>query len=133
MKMAVCGNDCEKCPRYTATLSKRPEELEKVRLMWIQAGWRDESVDINELLCSGCSDSNFCRYGVVACASARGVVNCGRCDDYPCYRIEAMLEQSVQNASKCRQFLDDEAYEILQAAFFEKVQNLNRERRVKGD
>lgn len=132
MKIAACGNDCEKCPRYAATRSQDPTELERVRLIWIKAGWRDESSDIGELLCTGCSESSFCRYGVAACAGARELENCGLCPEYPCSRISAMLEQSQKYARQCRVIFSAQDFALLESAFFEKAKNLETARAKSG-
>lgn len=125
-KMASCGNDCFACPRYVATQSGDVIRLKEIAELWNRLGWRDKAVSPSEIMCYGCSSSNFCRYGIQRCASEKIVDNCGNCKDYPCeltFRSIEMTQMYVKNIKgKCT----EEEYQWFKIAFFSKKENLDR-------
>ena len=126
LKTGFCGDVCELCPRYMATRSGDPSQLDAVAELYRRLGLRDESVVSEELRCLGCTDNPSCVHGVRECALERKVVHCGACPEYPCARIEKAFELSAHYEALCREKASAEEYAILKRAFFEKRENLNK-------
>ena len=126
LKLAFCGNDCNLCPRYTATQSGNLKQLKVVAEIWRIAGWREASVSPEEMVCYGCSLVDRCRHGIRECALEKGVDNCGTCRDYPCEKVLTAFEKSELHAKGLREKLTKDDYEILRKAFFSKKANLER-------
>lgn len=129
LKLAFCGDDCNLCPRYIATQSGDVEQLKEAASMWKKAGWRDGIVPPEEMVCYGCILVKWCRYNDIRkCAEDKGIDNCGKCDDYPCKKMEKVFEQSESYAKQCKNSFSREDYERLDKAFFSKRQNLDKVR-----
>jgi len=123
LKLAFCGNDCNFCSRYIASQSGNIERLKEVAAIWKEVGWRDTIVPPEEIVCCGCSPSNWCRYDVPKCTLEKQVENCGKCNDYPCEKILKMFEQTELYAKNCKKILSKEDYRRFQKAFFMKKKN----------
>ena len=94
-RSGVCGDDCAACPRLTATETGDPQELGKVKQLWVRLGLRDASFPAEKLACHGCLPENDCAYpDVRACARVRSLPNCGWCPDYPCALTAAIFERT---------------------------------------
>jgi len=126
LKLASCGNDCNFCPRYTATQSDDVERLKEVAALWNRVGWRDVVVSPEEMVCYGCSSANWCRYDIRKCVLEKKVDNCGECKGYPCENVLKTFEQTELYAKDCREKLSKEDYERFHKAFFSKSENLDR-------
>jgi hypothetical protein len=126
---AACGNDCESCPRYLATQSGDEQSLREVAVLWKSVGWRANVVRAEEIACQGCNSIDWCRYGLRECAREHGVQSCGYCREYPCPKVEEMLEQTMAKVQICREICTPEDFAALEKAFFQKEQNLNAARR----
>jgi hypothetical protein len=88
--IGACGDDCSCCPRYRATISNDPDELNRVKELWVSFGWRSPDIDVQELKCSGCRIGNKCSYPELRdCAFGKGYSTCGRCATYPCELVHA--------------------------------------------
>ena len=125
--IASCGNDCASCPRYNALpYEKSEEELKHTAELWQKIGYRERVVSNEEISCSGCKAENWCRYGVVKCCEEHGVKTCGKCEKYACENIKACFEVTMSFEQKCREVCTEEEWKALQAAFFEKKQNLRK-------
>lgn len=114
-KISLCGNDCLKCPRY---LAKTDAELAAVAELWHRAGWRDSVLPPDEMRCDGCSSHKSCTYRLVDCVAEHGVERCGRCAEFPCDKINSMLER----AEVCT----PEEFLALEASSFRKLENLTK-------
>lgn len=125
MKLTFCGNVCSLCPRFIATVSGDPAQLEEVRQMWVSAGWREESVTLDDMRCLGCSAQKECRYHIIPCAIERQVENCGLCSDYSCEKTESAFVRTEAYQEMCEQIFSNEDYERVSEAFFHKERNLN--------
>lgn len=134
-KIASCGNDCLVCPRYIATQSGDVNRLKNVAELWNRVGWRHTAVSLEEIMCNGCSFSNFCRYEIKRCTSEMEVENCAGCKDYPCNLIITTFEQTKIYAESIRGKCTEEEYECFTKAFFSKKENLNgiRNKRLKQE
>lgn len=119
--IAACGNDCAACPRH---LPKTDAELKHTAELWQRIGYRDRVVSNQEIACSGCRPGNWCRYGIVECATARMIHHCGECREYPCARFEDCLHVTESFASDCATACDAEDMQTLKRAFFEKENNI---------
>ena len=127
LKLAFCGDDCNVCPRYIATQSGKTERLKEVATMWQRAGWRDAIVPHEEMICHGCALVKWCRYDDIRkCARENGIDNCGKCNNYPCKKIQKVFEQSDSYAKACKENCSKEDYECFHKAFFSKKEKLDR-------
>lgn len=122
-KITLCGDDCSACPRYRA---RTREERERTAELWFRTGMRDSIVPPEEMACTGCSSHKDCTYGLVACTKAHGVEKCGQCGEFPCGKIEAVLEKSAKTQERCRAVCTQEEYAALERAFFHKEENLQK-------
>ena len=122
-KITLCGDDCLQCPRY---LAEGRSELEKVAELWFRIGWRDKILSAEEIKCSGCSSHKQCTYHLVECTKENHVEKCRQCSQFPCHKIEDMLQRSNAYEEKCRKICTEEEYRMLKASFFNKEQNLRK-------
>lgn len=122
-KITLCGDDCSACPRYRA---RTREERERTAELWFRTGMRDSIVPPEEMACTGCSSHKACTYGLVACTKAHGVEKCNQCREFPCGKIEAVLEKSAKTQERCRAVCTPEEYAALERAFFHKEENLRK-------
>lgn len=120
-KISLCGDNCLECPRYNA---KNEEELRAVAELWYKVGWRDCVVSNEEIACHGCSSHKQCTYQLVECVKVHGVTKCNQCNEFPCMKIENVLERSAEYKRKCKELCSEQEYIILEKAFFEKEKNL---------
>lgn len=125
MRLGVCGDDCEECPRYAATASGDRASLAAVADLWFRSGLRERLPSPEELACEGCRPSSRCAHAAQRdCALGRGFGHCGECPAYPCAIAAAGLARSEALAEACRLRCSPEDYERLARAFFRKRENL---------
>lgn len=122
-KITLCGDDCLTCPRYTA---RTEPELKRAAELWHKVGWRDTVVPPEEMCCGGCSQEKNCTYGLISCAEKHGVEKCRQCKEFPCEKINDMLNRSSAFQKKCREVCSPEEYQILKKSFFNKEANLKK-------
>ncbi|MBD5434145.1 MAG: DUF3795 domain-containing protein [Treponema sp.] len=122
-KITLCGDDCLQCPRY---LAKTAEEKSKVAELWHRIGWREKIVSPEEISCDGCSSHKKCAYNLVECVKENGVKKCNQCSQFPCEKIESMLERSAEYERKCKELCTREEYAMLEKSFFRKEENLRK-------
>jgi hypothetical protein len=98
--IAYCGLVCTGCPAYTATQANDAAAIEQIAREWAEAYgvpvtaedvWCDGCLSDGPRLCAHCGECE-----VRACATGRGVVNCGHCDDYGCDIIAGFLANAPQ-------------------------------------
>ena len=122
-KLTLCGDNCMECPRYNA---QNEEELSKVAELWYRVGWRDMIVSNNEIRCEGCSSHKTCTYNLVKCTKEHNVEKCNQCGEFPCDKINDMLERSKMYQQICKEVCSVVEYETLEKAFFNKENNLKK-------
>ncbi len=123
----ACGDDCSRCPRYTATLESDKEKLERVKELWIAFGWRSPDVSVEDLKCSGCAAGNKCSYQALRdCAFGKGLDNCGLCPDYPCATANAAFDKTENLFRSFKNLCSEEELNTLEQAFRFKKSNLDR-------
>ena len=122
-KITLCGDNCLKCPRYNAHTY---EELKAVAELWYRVGWRDTIVSNEEIACTGCSSHKQCTYHLVDCTKEHGVDKCNQCKEFPCVKINDMLERSAEYKAKCIEVCTEQEYIALERAFFDKENNLKK-------
>ncbi len=122
-KITLCGDDCLACPRYNA---HSQEEQKKVAELWYRTGMRNSVVPPEEMACTGCSSHKECTYGLTDCTKSHGVEKCSRCGEFPCGKIESVLEKSAKIQKKCRAVCSLAEYAALEKAFFHKEENLRK-------
>lgn len=122
-KITLCGDDCLACPRYNA---HSQEEQKKVAELWYRTGMRNSVVPPEEMACTGCSSHKECTYGLTDCTKSHGVEKCSRCGEFPCGKIESVLEKSAKTQEKCRSVCSPAEYAALEKAFFHKEENLRK-------
>ena len=122
-KITLSGDNCLECPRY---LSKTDPELEKTAELWYRVGWRDKIVSPDEIRCTGCSSHKQCTYQLVECIKEKGIEKCNQCSNFPCQKINDMLDRSHEYKEKCKELCSKEEYQMLKNAFFNKEENLKK-------
>ncbi len=122
-KITLCGDNCIECPRYNA---RTEAELSKVAELWYRVGWRDRIVSNEEISCTGCSSHKQCTYNLVECTKEHSVDKCNQCTEFPCQKIEDMLERSKAYEEKCKEVCSKDECQTLQKAFFDKENNLKK-------
>ena len=95
----------------------------------MRIGYRDRVETEEEIACSGCRPENRCRYGAARCCADRGIRTCAECPAYPCTAMMECFAVTRLFEPGCRRACTEEGYEQLRKAFFEKEENLDRERR----
>ncbi|MDE6731830.1 MAG: DUF3795 domain-containing protein [Oscillospiraceae bacterium] len=121
--ITLCGDDCLKCPRYNA---KTDAELSACAELWFRTGWRDRVLPGEEMRCGGCAPEKSCTYGMTDCTARHGVPECNMCAEFPCGKIEELLERSRRYEKKCEEVCTPEELSALRAAFFNKENNLKK-------
>lgn len=122
-KITLCGDNCIECPRYNANSE---EELRNVAELWYRVGWRDCVVSNEEIRCEGCSSHKQCTYHLVECTKEHNVDKCNQCVEFPCEKIDHMLERSKEYQKRCKVVCSDAEYDMLEKAFFDKEKNLRK-------
>lgn len=125
MKLAYCGDRCEFCPRYLATLSNDKDELKRVAILMKQAGWPHDFTNLDNNKCTGCEDINNCEYGLKECCTEMEVQNCGECPQYPCEKVKRAFEITDENAITFKNKFTKKEYETFNKAFFMKKKYLD--------
>lgn len=127
MKLACCGDDCGFCPRYDATLNQDKQKLKEIAVLWQKIGWRENIDSPETLACYGCETFNRpCEYRVRECCIEKKIENCGKCESYPCAKIEKAFEITRMNVERYKKILSKEDYEIFMKAYFLKKENLDK-------
>jgi hypothetical protein len=122
--IAVCGDVCSECPRYKATKANDINKLAEVAELWFRLGFRDKIVNPSGLRCNGCSKENACAHSVNNCEHLNGSSNCGKCDYFPCKKINMVFKRTDQVNELCKAQCTDDEYEELCKAFLMKRQIL---------
>jgi hypothetical protein len=123
-KISACGNNCTACPRYLATQSGNPEELEMVAELWYRCGWREKVVVNKEIACKGCKSTSVCKYHIIECVAEKKVTNCAVCLEYPCEKINLAFETSDKFERTIEEVCSASEVLNLRKAFFNKRENL---------
>jgi hypothetical protein len=126
LKIGCCGDDCNICPRYTATQSGEEKRLEEVSALWKIVGWWDGKKSPKELTCHGCASVSHCDLEIRECVLERSIDNCGQCPEYPCSRLLDIFDNNRKEASICKDQFSVKDYQIFQKAFFAKKERLDQ-------
>lgn len=125
-RIGACGDNCEFCHRYRATISRDSAELEKVKQLWVRIGLRDESFPAEQLACTRCHPNEQCGHKeLLACGNKNRIQNCGQCKNYPCKIVSDMFDKTERWKHDLRHKCSAEEYELLKKAFCEKKANLD--------
>lgn len=127
LKLSFCGWNCDSCERYIATKLGDMERLRELAVLWKNLGWRDKVEPPEKMVCPGCHLASWCRFGVRECALDKGVVNCGWCDEYPCDKIETMLQWAKMHVGRMKDKCSQQEYERLLSYPRRKKQSLDKE------
>lgn len=87
--IARCGYRCDLCPAYVDNV-KDDEDRRMTSDGWFKYfGFR---VPPEEIGCRGCSPDCIDKdCPVRPCAEEKGLPNCGRCDEFPCPKVESRM------------------------------------------
>lgn len=126
--IGACGDDCSVCPRFLATVSGDPADLEDVRNLWVRIGLREPGFPVEDMACQGCCSSNRCAWPEVrGCVSSRGLTNCGRCGEYPCGSLHPVFDSTSSLSKKLETVCSQDEAGMLSSAFLCKRRNLDLE------
>jgi hypothetical protein len=124
--IGVCGDCCEACPRFLATVGDDPSGLERAKDLWVRLGLRTPDFPAEKLGCRGCGPTNDCAYPELrACAYARSVANCGLCPEYPCGLVDAAFANSERLRPRVQAACDPRESAALETAFLAKKRRLD--------
>src|SRR5512145_1246805 len=124
MKISVCGDVCDECPRYKATLTNDTARLEQLAELWFRLGFRDKILPPEELKCSGCHKEKACSHQLIGCEHLKGISNCGECTHFPCEKISVVFRKTADTDLLCRRKCSPDEYNEVVKAFFIKEQLL---------
>ena len=84
--LGFCGLDCAGCEAYQLTQAE-DEAGKRVLLERWRVEYDSPEMTLESITCDGCTSSGrlggYCHACPVrACGAARGVINCGYCDEY---------------------------------------------------
>ena len=119
-----CGDNCAYCPRHTAETN---EELQKAADLYNKLGWKNwknEKYSSEEIKCLGCISHIYCGFGLKECLKERNLQKCNECSEFPCEKIDKMLQKSNELEKVCKEICTEEEFMNLKKAFFEKEENL---------
>ena len=119
--IAACGDNCAACPRH---LPKTDAQLDHTAELWVRIGYRTAKETPEQIGCTGCKESNFCRFDIIGCAVRHAVKNCGQCREYPCAKIEACFAQTETFRDACKRACTEAEMADLEEAFFRKREHL---------
>jgi len=94
--IAFCGITCAECPAYIATQKNDDNERKKVAEMWSKE--LSSGINLEDINCDGCLQDegrlfSYCREcPIKKCAQEKGLKNCAYCDEYPCERLNKILD-----------------------------------------
>ena len=126
MRLGICGDNCDECPRGIATRTGDAKLLAETLALWIKSGLRSQGTPVESLLCFGCASVAHCAYYTQReCARARNVDNCGLCADYPCAIAKESFRRSDATAEMCKKRCTGEEFAKLEKAFFSKKKYLD--------
>jgi len=129
VKLGCCGDNCDFCPRYIATIRGDKDELKEVAILWKKLGFRDTLEEPESLICYGCHFSKECAYlDVKKCCLEKKIENCGKCSSYICEKISLVFKNTKILTEKCKELLSDDEFDVLSRAFFQKQENLDKEK-----
>ena len=126
VKPGCCGDDCNYCPRYLATVSGNEKRLEEIAGLWQMIGWRNGPTLTEEMVCHGCETVHHCGLGIRECAVEKGIDCCGKCRDYPCEKLLNIFENNEKESRFCRENFPEKDFELFQKAFFSKKERLDK-------
>lgn len=126
IKLAYCGDLCNECPRYIATLKNDYDEFKKVAFLMKKVGWRYDLDVVENMRCNGCQDVENCEYSVKECCLEKNINSCGECTVYPCLKLNQAFKITRANTEKFKTILTKEEYNIFARAFFSKQANLDQ-------
>ena len=89
--IGYCGLICTDCPAYLAKQNDDQELRIKTAEQW--SGMYGADIKPENINCDGCTIegvkfAHCLKCEIRACGIARGVKNCGHCDDYACAKVE---------------------------------------------
>lgn len=92
--IAICGLICTDCPAFIATQKNDDEARGKITELW---STDQEILKLEDINCDGCLTVGkrlirFCKLCEVRhCGLERKVENCAHCDEYPCKKLDKLL------------------------------------------
>jgi hypothetical protein len=102
--VAYCGIVCTECPTYKATKKNDNKARAKIAEEWsrqYQHTFKTEDINCNGCLAAGDVQIGYCRVCEIRkCGSARKVLNCGYCVEYPCDKLNDFHARVVKAKAK---------------------------------
>lgn len=93
-RLSYCGINCSTCPAYVATQKDQENVKIKIAKLWSD---KDHQYEACEISCKGCHEPwgkkfRHCQECEVrACARGKLYATCAECPDYPCNKLEHLL------------------------------------------
>jgi hypothetical protein len=89
--ISYCGITCTECPTYVATQKNDNRARIKIAEEWsrqYQHPFKPEDINCAGCLATGQKQLGYCAICEIRqCGSAKKVINCGYCGEYPCEKV----------------------------------------------
>ena len=91
--LAYCGLYCGACSFRLAAQEKNRRHLKSMPAKYDQ--YKDAPLDEPDV-CPGCRLEHKCgECAIRDCAVERSLTHCGRCDDFPCYKVNEFNDDGI--------------------------------------
>lgn len=93
---AYCGLNCAECPAFTASVNNDDELRKKTAEEW-KSDW-NPNIKPEDINCLGCKNTKGVFFAwcfeceIRKCGKEKSVETCAHCDDYPCEKVNKMIE-----------------------------------------
>jgi len=132
MKLGMCGDRCDVCPRYVATVTDDAVLFERIMRIYVKVGLRAVNTPLDSLTCRGCLPENKCAYSIVSdCAIEKQIGNCGECSDYPCDELSRVFQKTEDFRKRFEQVCTKEEFDLFERAFFKKKEYLSNSSKIR--
>ncbi|MDD3678541.1 MAG: DUF3795 domain-containing protein [Dehalococcoidales bacterium] len=74
--------------------------MKQAAILWNNLGFSNYIEPLGVMACYGCSPAPCCKYGIRECAMEAQMDNYGRCNKYPCYKIDDIFKWGFQTCEK---------------------------------
>jgi hypothetical protein len=95
-RIAFCGLDCALCPAFLATRLGDQGLRQSTAQEWSRV--YDSAIEPGQINCQGCQQAEGPRFficnqcSIRTCGQDRGHETCADCADYPCSRLQRLLD-----------------------------------------
>ena len=98
---AYCGLNCAACETFLASHPQDPKAQARVARNWNKKGW-GKNLKAPDINCDGCRSGSATLFKtcgaceIRCCAKDKGYDNCAHCYNFPCDRVNVILDHAPQ-------------------------------------